>query len=161
MNRTLRADVRIRVATESDRDFVLGIVPELLSFGPPPPWRDADRMNDVDRRVIGDALGGRTPGASILVAESAEGERLGFVHVCEEDDYYGGPCGHIGDIVVAKSARGQGVGRALLAAAERWAKDAGYALITLNVFMDNRDAARVYEAAGYGPETTRYVKTLG
>ena len=151
--------VRVRESAPEDRDFVLGLVPELLAFGPPP-WRDARAMVRVDSEVIGAALDGRVPGKGVLVAEDGEGRRLGFIHVSEEDDYYGGPCGHIGDIVVAPEARGRGVGTALLAAAEDWARARGYRLITLNVFLDNAGARRVYERAGYRPETIRHVKPL-
>ena len=160
MEEIIYGDVRIRPATVSDLEFVLGLVPDLLSFGPPPPWRDRERMEAVDRAVMEDALCGRTPGSLVLIAEAGGRERLGFIHLCEEEDYYAGPCGHIGDIVVAASARGRGVGRALLKAAEQWARGAGYHLITLNVFLGNEKAARVYEASGYHAETTRYVKRL-
>ena len=159
MEQITYGDVRVRPATVSDLEFVLGLVPDLHSFGPPP-WRDAKRMGAVDRAVMEDAVRRTTPGSLILIAEAGEGERLGFIHLCEEEDYYGGPCGHVGDIVVAESARGHGVGRALLKAAEQWARGAGYGLLTLNVFLGNEKAARVYEAAGYKAETTRYVKKI-
>jgi GNAT superfamily N-acetyltransferase len=154
-----RCDVRVRPSRPDDHEFVLGLVPELLAFGPPP-WRDARAMTPVDLRVITAALEGRAPGAEVLVAEDDGGRRLGFVHVSEEDDYYGGPCGHIGDVVVAREARGRGVGTALLSAAEGWARARGYRFITLNVFLDNTGARSVYERAGYAPETIRHLKTL-
>jgi GNAT superfamily N-acetyltransferase len=153
--------VQVRKAVESDRDFILGLVADLLSFGPPPLWRDATQMEAVDRGVIDNAVCGRSPGSCVLIAQTPEGAPLGFIHLCEEQDYYGGPCGHIGDIVVSQSARGQGVGRALLLAAEDWARAAGYRLLTLNVFIDNQSAARLYAATGYKPEMTRYIKDLG
>ena len=151
--------LRVRESGPEDRDFVLGLVPELLAFGPPS-WRDVRAMARVDAEVIGAALDGRAAGRRVLVAEDGEGRRRGFIHVSEEDDYYGGACGHIGDIVVAPEARGQGVGTALLAAAEDWARARGHRLITLNVFLDNAAARRVYERAGYRPETIRHVKPL-
>ena len=117
-------------------------------------------MTPVDVRVVGAAVDRRAPGSKVLVAEDSLGRRLGFVHVTEEDDYYAGACGHIGDLVVAREARGRGVGTVLLAAAERWARARGYRLITLNVFIDNADARSVYERAGYAPETIRHVKVL-
>jgi GNAT superfamily N-acetyltransferase len=154
-----RSKVRVRMGVESDREFVLALVPELHAFGPPA-WRDPASMKIRDRQVVDDALCGRTPGSHVLVAESPDGERLGFVHVCEEGDYYEGPCAHIGDVVVAPSMRGMGVGRVLLGAAEEWAQAAGYSLLTLNVFVDNEAAARLYKACGYLAETMRFVKPL-
>jgi GNAT superfamily N-acetyltransferase len=153
------SDVHIRESGPEDRDFIIGLVPELLAFGPPS-WRDPRQMTPVDVSVIGAAVGGRAPDSSVLVAEDGRGRRLGFVHVTEENDYYAGACGHIGDLVVAREVRGRGVGTVLLAAAERWARTRGYRLITLNVFIDNAHARSVYERAGYAPETIRHVKVL-
>jgi GNAT superfamily N-acetyltransferase len=153
------SDVHVRDARPDDRDFVIGLVPELLAFGPPP-WRDRSRMTPVDVQVIGHALAGLSPGSHVLVAEDRGGRRLGFIHVTEEEDYYAGPCGHVGDVVVSPEARGRGVGVALLAAAEEWARARGYRLLTLNVFVENTAARSVYERAGYRAETIRHVKVL-
>ena len=152
-------DVRVRESEAADRDFIMGLVPELLAFGPPA-WRDPRQMTPVDASVIGAAVDGRSLGSMVLIAEDSLGRRLGFVHVTEEDDYYAGACGHIGDLVVADEARGRGVGTALLTAAEGWARARGYRMISLNVFMDNVGARSVYERAGYAPETIRHVKIL-
>jgi GNAT superfamily N-acetyltransferase len=154
------AGVHIREARPEDREFILGLVPQLLAFGAPPPWRDAQQITAVDLRVVSAAFDGRSPGASILIAEDEKGERLGFIHLSEEEDYYGGACGHVGDVIVAPAARGQGVGKALLAAGERWARERGYRMLTLNVFLGNEKARAVYEAAGFRAETVRHVKVL-
>lgn len=155
-----RAGIHIREARPEDRELILGLVPELLDFGAPPPWRDAQQMIAIDVRVISEVLDGRSPGASILVAEDDKGERLGFIHLNEEEDYYGGACGHVGDVIVAPSARGRGVGKALLAAGERWALERGYRLLTLNVFLANEKARALYEDVGFRAETVRHVKVL-
>jgi GNAT superfamily N-acetyltransferase len=117
-------------------------------------------MTPVDVRVVGDAFDGRAHGSSVLIAEDGRGRRLGFIHVTEEQDYYAGACGHIADLVVAREARGRGVGTALLASAEQWARTRGHRLLTLNVFIDNIEARSVYERAGYAAETVRHVKVL-
>lgn len=152
-------DVRVRDGRPDDREFVMSLVPELLAFGPPP-WRDRRQMTPVDVRVVGEAADGRSPDSRVLVAEDDSGRRLGFIHVNEEQDYYAGACGHIADVVVAREARGRGVGTALLTAAEGWARARGYRLLTLNVFVDNTEARTLYEKAGYAPETIRHVKVL-
>jgi GNAT superfamily N-acetyltransferase len=116
-------------------------------------------MRERDEQVIRDALDGRSPDAVVFVATAGD-EPVGFIHLCEEEDYYGGPCGHIGDVVVAPAARGKGVGTALIAAGERWARERGYRLLTLNVFLDNEGARALYEELGFRPETVRQVKEL-
>lgn len=153
-------DVHIRLAGEKDRSFILGLVPELLAFGPPA-WRDRREMIQVDTNIISASLAGRTEGATLLIAESADGVPLGFIHLVGERDYYlQGTCGHVADIVVAPEARGRGVGRALLAEAERWSRDRGYRMLTLNVFVENRGPQALYEAAGFHAEAIKYVKVL-
>jgi GNAT superfamily N-acetyltransferase len=63
-------------------------------------------------------------------------------------------------ILITEDAERRGVGRALLEAAEDWARGRGHPFISLNVFTQNTRARSVYERLGYGPETLRYVKPL-
>lgn len=151
--------LRIRDARLEDHEFIRKLVPQLLAFGPPP-WRDAVQMTAVDQRVIAEALVRNLPDTSVLIAEDGNGRQVGFIHLCEEEDYYGGACGHVGDVVVAPEARGQGVGKALLSAGEQWARARGYGLLTLNVFLGNEKARALYEGLGFQPETVRQVKEL-
>jgi len=153
-------NIRVRPATPENSDFVLGLVPQLVAFGPPL-WRNLEKMIDTDTLTVGRALQGLSAGATVLVAEDTGGTPLGFIHLCGETDYYTrAETGHIADIVVAPEARGRGVGEALLVAAEQWARARGYSLLTLNVFVENTRARALYERTGYGAETVRYVKEL-
>jgi thiol peroxidase len=152
--------IRVRPATADDKDFVLALAPQLVASSPPP-WRDSRQMTDTDTLVIGSALQGLMVGATVFVAEDTGGRPLGFILVCDEPDYYTrADCGHIADLVVAPDARGRGVGEALIAAAEQWARAGGYSLLTLNVFIENIHARALYERTGFGAETVRYVKVL-
>src|SRR5437660_8031615 len=99
-------NIRLRRAAPADASAVLGLVPELVAFGPPP-WRSVSQMIDTDTLVIGRALQGLTDGAAIFVAADANGALVGFVHVCAEIDYYTrSRCGHIADLLAAPGARG-------------------------------------------------------
>ncbi|MFS0562092.1 GNAT family N-acetyltransferase [Terribacillus sp. 179-K 1B1 HS] len=55
----------------------------------------------------------------------------------------------LNDLYVAESARKQGVGERLLAAAEAFAKETGAGSIALSTAPDNEKAQRLYERKGY------------
>ena len=55
---------------------------------------------------------------------------------------------HLSHLVTAPEARGEGVGRALMAEVARRARDVGCAQMTLNVLPDNTPAIRLYESFG-------------
>jgi GNAT superfamily N-acetyltransferase len=103
-----------------------------------------------------------TLGCTILAAVDPTGIPLGFVSLRTGRDYFTEvPVGHVVDLVVAREGEGRGVGRALLAAAERWAERAGYPWLTLHEFEGNDRARRVYEQMGYVVEWTRILKPVG
>jgi ribosomal protein S18 acetylase RimI-like enzyme len=150
----------IRPAAPEDRDFVLSIAPRLNEFDVPP-WRDRADMNRGDARVLESVLSGPPPKTAVFIAETEDGAPHGFIHLNVETDYYTQEeFGHISDIVVAPDGEGHGVGRALMAAGENWARDRGYRLMTLNVFTTNSRARGLYEKLGYGEDTMKYVKKL-
>ena len=59
------------------------------------------------------------------------------------------PLVNIHDLAVLPAYRGQGVGRALLEAVERKARELNCCKLTLEVFENNEKARRTYEAAGF------------
>jgi ribosomal protein S18 acetylase RimI-like enzyme len=82
------------------------------------------------------------------------------LHMLTTTDFFGRAHAHISVIATSESAQGTGVGRALMAHAEAWARARGMALLTLNVFDGNTRARRLYERAGFAPETVKYAKQL-
>ena len=58
------------------------------------------------------------------------------------------------------SARGEGIGRALLARSLRWAREAGYGWCVLDYFPANPPAARFWEGAGFMPLAYRLCRQL-
>ena len=152
--------ITIRPARASDRDWILSQAPRLHDFGPPP-WRERGVM---DRAVTASIDGGLTapgPDQTVLVAEGAQGDLLGFVHLHAAIDFHTGERhGHVSDIVVAPEAEGRGVGAALMAAAEDWARGRGFRLLSLHVFADNARARTLYERLGYRLDIVKMIKTL-
>jgi GNAT superfamily N-acetyltransferase len=150
----------VRVATSADHDFIVGMVPRLRAFGPPP-LRPVEALDRAERDALERMLAAPSPDALLLVAE-LEGEGPSGVSYAESvTDYFTRERhGHLAILAVAEGGEGKGVGRALLKATEAWATELGYRLLTLNVFAGNGRARAVYERAGYAPDTIRYVKEL-
>jgi GNAT superfamily N-acetyltransferase len=152
---------QIRHAQPADRAFVLGLVARLAEGFELPPWRTAGEVKRAEAATLGRALDAAEDRDRILIAEMPTGERGGFVYLERQVDYFRNtPSAHVAVLAVAAEAEGQGAGRALLAAAEGWAREQGMNVVTLNVFADNARARGVYERLGFAPETLRYLKTL-
>lgn len=99
------------------------------------------------RRFIGERL---QQGESILlIAEAAEGRIVGFCQIYPTFcSVLMAPVGVLYDLLVTPEARGMGVGRALLLAAEAHAADAGMARMDLSTGIHNRTAQTLYESLG-------------
>lgn len=107
------------------------------------PFYDPERADELHRRWIRNCFEGRAD--AFLVADDALGTPLGFV-TCATDD--GGQVGTIELIGVAESARGQGVGRRLLAASLAWFASRVH-VVQVKTQATNYAAASMYEGAGF------------
>lgn len=160
MNAKTTTAPRIRTASAADHAWILPLSARLHDFGPPP-WRSRADMDAGVSRVLAAALEADTSAVAFFVAEDGEGHPLGFIYLHLAADFFTGEThGHVSDIVVAPEAEGRGVGRALMAAGERWSSERGHRLLTLNVFDGNVRARRLYETLGFAPDTIKMVKTL-
>lgn len=105
----------------------------------------------------------RTSDAAVLVAESAEGEVVGWLHVLGRHFLESESHAEVGGLVVSSHARRQGVGRALMQAAELWASSARYGVVRVRSNVERTGARAFYEALGYEVIKTQntFRKTLG
>jgi GNAT superfamily N-acetyltransferase len=88
-----------------------------------------------------------------FVARGAGDEVLGFAHLLFSFETVSlRRIGILEDIYVVESARGAGVGGALLDTAARFAREHGLARLTLATAHQNRVAQRLYLAHGYVPD---------
>lgn len=112
---------------------------------------------DIER-----ALRKKPRGEHFFVAEDSNGQRTGFLHVQMQRDFFSGmrAC-HISDLAVAPEHAGHGIGRALLAYAETWAKRHRCKLLTLAVFPGNARAHALYERNGFTADLLRMAKAVG
>jgi ribosomal protein S18 acetylase RimI-like enzyme len=152
--------ILIRPYQPSDREFVLGLVSRFSEFELPE-WRLPEEIDRTNRATLEQVLQQSAPGSVIFVAEDGNGLLAGFIHLQAETDYFNNSkYGYISDLAVDRAFEGKGMGRALLATAEDWAREKGYQLLALYVFASNWHARQVYERYGFKPEVVKYVKSV-
>jgi len=147
-------DFRLRPAVPADRDALVALEDASFAY---------DRMSARQfRRHLA------SPTAAVLVAEDANG-LLGSALVFFRT---GSAQARLYSLATAAAARGRGVGRALLSAAESAARARRCRRFRLEVRQDNTAAVRLYETHGYqriaaldayyddGASAWRYEKTL-
>lgn len=126
----------IRPAQESDAPAIARLAGEL---GYPSSTNQAlARL----RAVAGQAQDGA------FVVESS-GDVIGWMHLFGTHRLESDPFAEIAGLVVAATARGGGVGKALVARAEQWAEDHGYRSLRVRSNVIRADAHRFYEGLGY------------
>jgi len=137
--------IEVRPASAADAGAVASLAGELAQSFP-----FSREMFDASYpALIADAA------ACVLVAISGEqviGYLLGFSH---GTFYANGPVGWVEELFVLPPHRGDGVGRALMSAFERWAAAHGCALVALAT----RRAKPFYLAIGYA-ESAAYLRKM-
>ncbi len=128
--------MELRPATEHDRAIVVSLWQET---GLTRPWNDP--VADFDRAVAG-------PVSTVLVAVD-EGRPVASAMVG-----FDGHRGWVYYVAVAPGRQGEGLGRAVMAAAETWLRDAGAPKVQLMVRRENAAAYGFYEALGYSDAET-------
>jgi aminoglycoside 6'-N-acetyltransferase I len=92
------------------------------------------------------------PDAEVFLAECDDGSVAGFVEAGSRP-YADGcdttPVGYLEAWYVDPDARRAGYGRALLRAAEKWARVRGYLEMASDALLDNQISHAAHEAAGY------------
>jgi len=143
----------------ADRDYVrdLGKRSATSSVSAMRTARHADVLLSFERLV--DFCFGRAH--DVLIAE-VEGEPAGFLVLLYDvpDEVTLGAQAFVAYTAVEPHARRRGVGRALLAEAERCARGAGSPYISLMVTEDNVPARTLYEQAGFATERRMMTKPL-
>ena len=105
-----------------------------------------------------------TPHERIFVAEQ-DSVVVGFLHAVLRDmpsqaPFIPRPFAFVETTVVRESARGVGIGRALMGHAEGWAREQGVSTIELTVWDFSGSAIPFYEELGYSTQLRRMRKAL-
>jgi GNAT superfamily N-acetyltransferase len=87
--------------------------------------------------------------ARVFVAEDTDGTAVGWVHVFGRRLLESDPDAEIGGLVVDERLRGRGIGAALMASAEAWARERGYGAVSLRTNVIRTEAHEFYKRLGY------------
>lgn len=140
-----------------DRDAVLALAPRLCVGVAP--WRPAGGVRTAVRGWFEESLGAAGEERMVFVARR-ERAVVGMVAVEEQQHWSGDLDAYVGELATAEGYEGRGVGSALLARAERWARDRGITRITLETGAANDRARAFYSARGYLDEEIRLTRLL-
>ena len=91
-----------------------------------------------------------------FVVAEADGRLLGWVHVELAEYVESGTFAVIGGLVVDRAHRRQGIGGALMAEAESWARQQGCTVMRLWSSITRTPAHRFYAGLGYAQVKTQY-----
>ena len=123
-------------------------------------WRDREAVETTVRGWVQSSLASREdPGHTFLVGE-LDGDVVGFVTVSPSHHWSGEPEATIGELVVSRQAEGRGIGRALVEAAMRSARENGHARITVSTGAANARARALYGLLGFEDEDVSLSRAL-
>ena len=157
-NAPTREPFRVRPFQAADRAVLLELASRLV-IGLVP-WRDPEGVLRTAQGWVRQAIEEIGPDRAVIVAESASGGCVGFVDVCHNLNFSGEEQAYVGELVVAEAHEGQGIGRALMEAAETWARAHGLSLIVLHTGARNNRAIHFYKHLGYAEEDVELTKQL-
>lgn len=153
-------DTRIESGEPGDERRLLEMAGRLADFELPP-WRSEREIARCKDALIRGALHHQAGEAGVLVARHASGEILGFTLMAPRQDAFSGEHhAHLEILVVSEDLEGTGVADALLGTTEQQAAEAGYPVMSLGLFANNRRARSFYTRHGYQPELLGYRKAL-
>lgn len=149
---------RVRRATGADHAFLEALAPR-LTIGIPS-WRDPAVMLATVLRWLADDLEHMGADSTVFIAEAPDGTPVGAATIARSSHFTGVPQAELGELAVVAQVEGQGAASALLAACEGWAREHGFAFVSLGTGAANTRARAFYARHGYGEEDVRLTKAL-
>jgi len=122
-------------------------------------WPDADR-GDLARETRAFLEGSETFLDAVMIAQEEESRPIGFIEItirAFSDGCDSMPVPHVEGWYVEEAARGRGVGRSLMRAAEDWARARGFTELASDSELDNASAQSAHKHCGF-EEVDRIVK---
>ena len=130
--------------TMGDAETVAGLAGEL---GYP------STREEIERRFR--AIDGNSD-SLVLVAEGPRGEVVGWIHVFGNHLLESQGEAEVGGLVVDSRARGRGIGKRLVEAAENWAREHGYVKVGVRSNTIRIETHKFYQHLGYSILKSQY-----
>ncbi len=142
------ADISIRPFAEGD---LLAVASLVTALGYP--------TTSHQMRVRMDRIAGHPDHATFVAV--ADGRVVGLTGAYVTPSYeHDEPTGRLTAVVVSEAARGLGIGRRLIAAAEDWVRERGARVMMLNSHNRREGAHAFYQRLGYGETGKRFVREI-
>jgi ribosomal protein S18 acetylase RimI-like enzyme len=151
-------NIRVRPACGDDRTGILELAPRLAEGVAP--WRDQAEALLAGRRWLEESLDAAKTGDGVVLVVADEEAIAGVITVRASTHFTGERDGYIGELAVAERASRHGIGRALIAAADAWARDHGLRNLTLHTGAFNANARGFYAALGFAEEEVRLTRAI-
>ena len=135
--------VKIRAAHPDDAKAISRLIREELNT----PVSAADSAQKLSQLCV-------SPRHRIYAAE-VDGAVVGYLHICDYHSLLCDPMKQIVSMAVNASYRRVGIGKALLARAEHWARDNGAAGIYTDAYVFSQEARDFLKSCGYEDELFR------
>jgi GNAT superfamily N-acetyltransferase len=143
---------RLRPAAPGDLDDLVRLLGALFAL-------EADFTPDPARQRRGLAAMLADPARRAVLVAERDGALVGMVTgQVVVSTAEGGPSVLVEDLVVEEAARGAGLGRALVAAIEGWARERGATRVQLLVDEENLPALGFYRRLGWQPTQLRALR---
>ena len=151
--------IRVRPAGDDDRAGILELAPRLAEGVAP--WRDQAEALLAGRRWLEESLDAAKAGDGVVLVVVDTGGVVGVISVRPSAHFTGERDAYIGELVVADRASRHGIGRALVAAADEWARDHDLRNLTLHTGAFNTGARAFYADLGFAEEEIRLTRPIG
>jgi GNAT superfamily N-acetyltransferase len=139
---TKTPNITIREATPQDVGIILGFIRKKAAFDGVPHWVEATE------EVLHRELFGQQPKAFVLFAEVG-GQVIGFaIYFLTFSSFIARPGIWLDDLYVDESARGQGIGKAMLAHLAKLADERGYGRVEWVTAASNANGLAFYQRNG-------------
>ena len=150
--------INVRPYVPDDHTFVLSLAPR-LAIGMQS-WRDLDLWLTTVEGWLTRSIDQHNRKTMVLIAEDEQRKQIGFATVSHSKHFTSQPQAYIGELATSETVEGRGVGTALVEACEQWAREQGYALLTVSTGAGNARALRFYHHLDFHDEDVTLTKLL-